>query len=87
MGIENAWSLGLRRQEWDDVAYLGTSLFPAVVAEGLLVGCNHEDFSYKIYNLADKKIHMSHGVRFIEDSSAFNESIVLPKTTVKQQLF
>ena len=50
---------------------LRESKYSQVSSEGVLVGFDQDNFNYQIYDLQDKKIHMSHDVKFNEDAFPF----------------
>ena len=47
---------------------LRTSKFSAVASGGILVGFDQDNFNYQVYDLNDKKVYMSHDVKFNESS-------------------
>lgn len=51
------------------------SKYSPVTSEGVLVGYNQDNFNYQIFDLAEKKIFMSHDVKFNETTFPFSKQV------------
>ena len=55
------------------------SKYHPVSAEGVLVGYDQDNFNYLIYDLASRKLIMSHDVTFLENEFPFDKSSMVDK--------